>query len=32
MLPAIGAAPKSQYVPGNKAQTAYFANSTIASD
>lgn len=28
MLPAIGAAPKSQYVPGNKAQTAYFANAS----
>jgi hypothetical protein len=27
MIPAIGAVPKSQYVPGNKAQTAYFANS-----
>ena len=27
MLPAIGAAPKSQYVPGNQAQSAYFAKS-----
>ena len=27
MLPAMGAAPKSQYVTGNKAQAAYFANS-----
>jgi hypothetical protein len=27
MIPAIGAVPKSQYVPGNKAQEAYFANS-----
>ena len=27
MIPAIGAVPKSQYVPGNKAQAAYLANS-----
>jgi hypothetical protein len=27
MLPAMGAAPKSQYVSGNKAQDAYFANT-----
>ena len=27
MIPAIGAVPKNQYVPGNKAQAAYFANA-----
>mgnify|MGYP003350832953 FL=1 len=27
MIPAIGAVPKSEYVTGNKAQAAYFANS-----
>ena len=27
MIPAIGAVPKNQYVTGNKAQDAYFANS-----
>lgn len=27
MIPAIGAVPKTKYVPGNKSQEAYFANS-----
>jgi hypothetical protein len=27
MIPAIGAVPKNEYVTGNKAQAAYFANS-----